>query len=304
MLDEILSRVFATGDLPRSRRALIVGIAFAIMIVVAVVDLETGNSLEWSVAYAACVAVIAWYGGMAPGLTGAALTSILSLTSAFAAGGPAAPGETLAALPIGFVLALFAATLAFLHDALRRSNDLARTDALTGAANVRAFREAAESELERLRRYGDVFTLAFFDMDDFKQVNDRLGHAAGDDLLHMFVDTMRERTRGIDFVARVGGDEFVLLMPHTGADASKVVLGKVRGDVSTHMDEHRWNADVSAGAVTFEAAPDSVDEMLRMADAAMYDAKHAGKGHTEFRVFTGAPLARAAGPANAVAPAV
>jgi diguanylate cyclase (GGDEF)-like protein len=296
MLDDLLGRVFATGDIPSRRRAFIVGAAFAIMVAVAMIDLETGNSLEWSVAYAACVAIIAWYGGAAPGLIAAALSAALSLTTALVGGGPAAAGETLAALPIGFVLALFAATLAFLHDALRRSNDLARTDSLTGAANVRAFREAAGSELERLRRYDVVFSLAFFDMDDFKEVNDRLGHAAGDDLLRMFVDTMEGQTRGIDVVARVGGDEFVLLMPHTGADAARAVLAKVRAEARAHMRENGWDADVSAGSVTFETAPDSVDDVLRMADDAMYEAKHAGKGRTEFRVFSGVASTTAAIP--------
>lgn len=303
MLEDLLGRVLATGYTSPRRRVLIVGVAFAVMFAVGFVDNMTGNVAEWSVVYAACVAVIAWYGGMAPGLIAAALSAAMSLATAIVGGGPAAVGEMLAALPIGFVLGLFAATLAFLHDVLRRTSDLARTDPLTGAVNTRAFDESAEAELAMLRRYGVVFSLAFFDMDDFKQVNDRFGHAAGDALLRMFVETMDRQTRVNDVVARVGGDEFVLLMPHTDSEAARVVLTKLRGEVETSMREYAWDADVSAGTVTFESAPDSVDDVLRIADRAMYDAKAAGKGRTEFRVFSGTALestaAACAGPAPA-----
>lgn len=98
---------------------------------------------------------------------------------------------------------------------------------LTGVANTRAFKELAATELERARRYGRTFTLATLDLDNFKAVNDTLGHATGDRLIHDVGQAIRHRLRRVDIVARIGGDEFVVVLPETGAAAAAIALAHV-----------------------------------------------------------------------------
>jgi diguanylate cyclase (GGDEF)-like protein len=106
--------------------------------------------------------------------------------------------------------------LSSLRGAWEREKIHARTDSLTGVSNARAFFEVAAVELARARRYQRPFTIAYLDLDNFKQVNDRFGHEVGDDLLQIVARTLREGSRASDFVARMGGDEFVVLLETLG----------------------------------------------------------------------------------------
>ncbi|HEX7169123.1 MAG TPA: GGDEF domain-containing protein [Acidimicrobiales bacterium] len=165
--------------------------------------------------------------------------------------------------------------------ALRRSaaaeRALSRLDALSGLMNARAFYEQAEAERRRAVRYRTPTTVAYLDIDDFKQVNDELGHAAGDDVLAATAEVLTESLRDVDIVARLGGDEFALVLPGTDEAASAVALDRVHGALRTLAADRRWPVGFSIGAVTFDAAPRSVDDMIGRADAVMYEVKKSGK---------------------------
>lgn len=178
--------------------------------------------------------------------------------------------------------------LAALRERLGREELLARTDALTQIANRRAFFEAANLELERARRHQRHITMAYVDVDDFKNVNDQLGHAQGDALLVAVAQTLREATRAVDTVARLGGDEFGLLLPETGAAEADPLLARLRAAILSAMVSGGWSVGVSIGAATFRTAPGSVDEMMARADELMYAAKRERKGSIRLGVFTGA----------------
>jgi diguanylate cyclase (GGDEF)-like protein len=184
--------------------------------------------------------------------------------------------------------------LSALHSRLEGEGQLARTDALTRIPNRRAFLEAAALELERCRRRPRPLTLAYFDCDDFKNVNDTLGHAQGDALLVTAAQTLRGSTRAIDTVARLGGDEFGLLLPETDAPTATMLLARVRAGLLGAMARGGWSVGFSVGAATFTTAPASVDDMLTRADELMYAAKRSAKGSIRLGVFepahaTGAP---------------
>src|SRR5205823_5425701 len=115
-------------------------------------------------------------------------------------------------------LALASSLVARLHSGILRERLLARTDPLTGAANARTFYEAVAVEAGRACRAARPLTLAYLDLDNFKQLNDRLGHAAGDAALVHVVQATRLNLRPADLLARLGGDEFALLLPETPAD--------------------------------------------------------------------------------------
>jgi diguanylate cyclase (GGDEF)-like protein len=161
--------------------------------------------------------------------------------------------------------------------ALENEAELARLDPLTRLANRRAFFELLEAERSRTIRYGRPLTLVYLDLDAFKQVNDSMGHAVGDELLKTVANTLRTSLRASDTVARVGGDEFSLLLPESGLGTAEVVLRKLQSRLLTAMHEQHWPVTFSMGAVTFLRLPESCDEMLHAADQLMYEVKTHGK---------------------------
>ncbi len=154
---------------------------------------------------------------------------------------------------------------------------LARCDALTGLANRRAFYERAESERKRAIRYTRPLSLAYIDLDNFKQVNDTSGHEAGDQLLVSVASVLQNNLRAEDFAARLGGDEFALLLPESGHAAAAFVITKLHRLLTSAMQEKGSAVTFSMGLVTYEVAPESAEQMVQKADELMYSVKHHGK---------------------------
>ncbi|MCA1630315.1 MAG: diguanylate cyclase [Acidobacteria bacterium] len=177
--------------------------------------------------------------------------------------------------------------------ALRRSHEhereLARTDELTGATNRRSFFEAAQSEINRARRHRHPFTVAYIDVDNFKELNDRGGHAAGDALLREVTRAIKANVREIDMVARLGGDEFVVLLPETDEAASRAVVSRVRKCLDDLAARRGWQVTFSIGVVTWTTPPRTVDTMIRQADDTMYEVKNTGKNRVAHHTVSGEP---------------
>ncbi|TAK01073.1 MAG: sensor domain-containing diguanylate cyclase [Chloroflexota bacterium] len=164
--------------------------------------------------------------------------------------------------------------LAFEQAQLRRARELAATDSLTGLANHRAFRDALAARMSESRRHASTFSILFCDLDRFKAVNDRHGHAIGDLLLHRVATAIRTAARSEDMVARYGGDEIALLLPGTG------LFGAL--DLARRLREAVLSADIGMGidltvgvAVYPEDAADP-ESLIARADAAMYAGKRLG----------------------------
>jgi diguanylate cyclase (GGDEF)-like protein len=164
-----------------------------------------------------------------------------------------------------------------LKSLLVKEQELARIDPLTTVPNRRAFYEALDKERVRSLRYHRPLTIAYVDLDNFKKVNDCLGHAVGDELLVQVAAGLRSNLRASDYVARLGGDEFAVLLPETDATAAELVLRKLRLRLLEEMEAHRWQVTFSIGAATFLDPPDSLDVIIRMADETMYAIKAHGK---------------------------
>jgi diguanylate cyclase (GGDEF)-like protein len=166
--------------------------------------------------------------------------------------------------------------------------ETARTDALTTLLNRRGFDERFELELERARRTSTSVALLVADLDRFKTLNDRYGHAAGDAALASVGRTLVRGCRAIDTVARIGGEEFAMLLPATGAQGGLELAERLRADVGQADDAGGDALTVSVGVVEFPGHGTTAEELMRAADQAMYRAKALGRDRT---VVCGSPEA-------------
>jgi diguanylate cyclase (GGDEF)-like protein len=163
-----------------------------------------------------------------------------------------------------------------LHGIVKRQ---AVTDELTGLANRRSFLESLETEFLRAERFQDVLSVVVSDLDDFKRVNDRFGHQAGDSVLRAFAELMGGRIRAIDVGARLGGEEFAILLPGTDAAGATALAENLRAAAAElrisigHRDVH---VTASFGVAAFPQAK-TADELMAAADRALYAAKREGK---------------------------
>lgn len=167
--------------------------------------------------------------------------------------------------------------------ALIREATNARTDGLTRVLNSRAFLEAVQQELSLQDRNGMPFTLVYLDLDDFKGINDRNGHAAGDRLLKTFAHILKNNVRIIDRVGRMGGDEFAILLKETGAENMPMVLERLRNALLEEMKQKAFPVTCSIGAVAIRTGM-SADEALKFADRMMYKVKKEGKNAIQYQV--------------------
>ncbi len=161
--------------------------------------------------------------------------------------------------------------------------ELAQTDPLTGLANLRAFRGRLEDELKRARRYRTPLTAVMADMDYLKPINDELGHAAGDRAIAAVATVIRAELRETDFGARYGGDEFVILLPHTSADEGRVLAERICARLKqTVVDVGGRTVPLGASfgvsCLPEDGAELAADALVAAADAALYRAKRAGRG--------------------------
>jgi diguanylate cyclase (GGDEF)-like protein len=157
---------------------------------------------------------------------------------------------------------------------------LATTDPLTGLPNRRYFFEVANVEFEKVRRFNAQASIIMMDVDAFKAVNDTHGHAAGDEVLRSICRRCRAMMRQSDVLARFGGEEFVVLLPHTtAADASKVaeLLRRTICEHTVQTSQRHIFVTASFGVTGVHADDASVDDALARADRALYQAKHAGR---------------------------
>ncbi len=254
-------------------------------------DYWTGYEIGLGFFYLFPIMLIAWCFGRAGGLLTAGICTIAWALVQFTAHHPCyAPNPLHLFWNSVMRLAVFSA-VAYLAASLRRAFDsewyLARTDPLTKATNRRHFLEILD--IENKRRYGrerHPFSVAFIDIDDFKQLNDVLGHHVGDLALSLIAGVLNKNLRDLDVIGRLGGDEFGILLPQTDAKSAQIVSERFLGEVAVAAQSRGWAIGLSVGVVTVAGGDTDVDRLLQLADATMYRAKRAGKNRIEYAVVT------------------
>ena len=169
-----------------------------------------------------------------------------------------------------------------LEDEIRKLSDEVSTDPLTQIANRRGLMRAFEAEQARVERQGTPLAVGLLDVDNFKKLNDQLGHQTGDEALKFLARRVSESLRPVDVVARYGGEEFVVMLPDTPLEEAQLVLTRLQRNLSAEFfthDTHKVFITFSAGVTTYRAG-EAIEAALDRADVALYEAKRTGKNRT------------------------
>lgn len=260
----------------KSIAALLAGIG---IVAIAVVDYTTGTELRIFPMYFLPLMLAAWYFSRGATIVFAILITLAWTGTQFLGGRTYTeewiwPVNVIAQAAVFLLVGLL---FAGLREAVNREREFARIDPLTGLPNSRSFYERVGSVLAVCRRNSEAATLAYLDLDNFKQVNDRKGHHRGDELLKSMADAMNESLRASDVAARIGGDEFVVLLAETDAAEAESALRKVRDRILKNQEFSNNDVTVSIGAASYPLAPPDITEMMKAADRVMYRVKASGK---------------------------
>lgn len=266
---------------------LLTGVGFLLVLVMGYIDYHTGPEFAFAIFYLFPIILVSYHVGKLAGVF-MSVASAITWYGAESLEGMAYSHRALlywnALMMVGFFL-IITFLLANLKTIQRRLLELANTDSLTGLCNSRTFREKTLEEMDRASRYRHSFTMVYLDLDNFKGVNDTLGHHAGDDLLCTVAHTLQQNSRVTDVAARLGGDEFAILLPETTPESADLYLHKIRRQLLDAMQAQSWPVTFSIGAITCTRVPGSVAEVLQLADRLMYAVKQEGKNSIRHEVF-------------------
>jgi diguanylate cyclase (GGDEF)-like protein len=245
-------------------------------------DLLAPEDVSHSFLYILPITFVAWFAGLRLGL-------LLSLVCAGLWAVNNIGGSLFISVwNVGSTLLFFITSAAMINkfrDMLTNEKILARTDPLTGAKNLRAFSELVEYDMLRAQRDRSPFSLAYLDLDNFKQVNDICGHSAGDELLTAIVANIVANLRKTDVVGRLGGDEFAIFLPDTDQPSAQIVLLKVSHELTKLMIDAECPTTFSMGVLTCERGIHSLDMLINYADTLMYEVKHSGKNNIRYATY-------------------
>jgi diguanylate cyclase (GGDEF)-like protein len=273
--------------LGQQSKPFLLSLSLLLVLIIGLADYLAGPEISLLVFFMLPIFLAVWFVGRRAGvlvsvLSGAVWTA-MAFTTTYKYSHPAIPFWNIFAR-LAFLL-IFANILTSLKKVLEHEQELARTDYLTGVANRRYFYELADMEIKRAHRHGRPFSVAYMDIDDFKEVNDLSGHSAGDLLLQTITARIKSDVRSIDTITRLGGDEFAILMPETSSEAARAVVSRIQQSLLRVVRQHNWPVTFSIGVATWTTPPDTVDELVKRADALMYEVKSSGKNRIGHEVF-------------------
>jgi diguanylate cyclase (GGDEF)-like protein len=275
------------------RRVFWTTVGVAVVSLIGWLDWITGPDIGFSLLYLIPVAIAGWRGGVTTAVIVGSFAGLSWLYADIAW----KTTETGIAISVwnaftrfviyisqGVLLALLRRDREKLRHVAARESALARTDSGTSLPNARAFVEAVEKELDRARESREAVCLLYLDLDNFKEINDRFGHAAGDEVLQRVADALQHSIRGHDMAARLGGDEFAVLLRGVDENVARAVSERIRARVAgigaAYPGSH---LGATVGVTWMAGAPESAQALLRAGDRAMYEGKTAGKDQVVVR---------------------
>jgi len=246
------------------------------------------NELSFAIFYLFPISAVAWLASVRLGFVSAVFAGLVWLLSDLAGG----HGYSDAYIPYANAsmrMLVFIVVVFLIMKAKRKIEEeekQANEDFMTKISNSRAFYNYCSLEIEKLKRYKIPFTLIYFDVDNFKKVNDSFGHSEGNGLLRGLAVTVRKNLRTTDIVARLGGDEFGILLIEAAQNDAREIAEKIKSRLEKKMKNKGWPVTFSMGSVTYYKSPDTVDNMIRIADEVMYNVKFSGKNRIDYAVYS------------------
>lgn len=253
--------------------------------IIGFIDYLTGYEIAFSVFYVVPISLVTWFTNQRLGLVASVTSAGVWLVADIASG----QSYSSPLVPFWNYLIRFTFFVIFtlLFSSLKSLLQLAHTDHTTSAMNSRYFYEIVQMEINRSQRNQHPFTVTYIDIDNFKAVNDQLGHVVGNQVLITLVNSIKNIIRKSDFIARLGGDEFAIFFPETDQEAARIILSKIQSDLMEVMRQKNWLITISVGVLTCKVAPHTTDEVIRMTDELMYSAKSDGKNRVKYSIYAG-----------------
>lgn len=253
--------------------------------IIGFIDYLTGYEIAFSVFYVVPISLVTWFTnqrlGLVASVTSAGVWLVADIVSGQSYSSPLVPFWNYLIRFTFFVI------ITLLFSYLKSSLQLAHTDHTTSAMNSRYFSEIVQMEINRSQRNRHPFTVTYIDIDNFKAVNDQLGHVVGNQVLITLVNSIKNIIRKSDFIARLGGDEFAIFFPETDQEAARIIFSKIQSDLMEVMRQKKWLITISVGVLTCKVAPHTTDEVIRMTDELMYSAKSDGKNRVKYSIYAG-----------------
>ncbi|MGB7539802.1 MAG: GGDEF domain-containing protein [Anaerolineales bacterium] len=271
----------------RMRKAFFLLLSIGLALLLGWIDYRTESEIVLSIFYLLPIGIAAWYvhetAGGAVSILSAAFAAYDTELQSGALAGNIWPGAwaTVSRLAFFLITVWLLGRQRRTMDSIRR---MAMTDSLTGAYNTRTFFDMLQKEMARSRRYNRPLSLIYLDIDNFKKVNDSHGHQMGNSVLAAVAAALRESVRRMDIVARVGGDEFSILLPEVDETAARSTVGRVQENLGRETAQKGCGVTVSLGAVTYRTMDYTADDIIRTADDLMYRVKRGGKNGALFAV--------------------
>ncbi len=292
MVDKILrfglmKRGFAVLDqLPRST---ILALSLSLVLGTGLIEGRIAPGLSCLVFYLLPITLTTWFMGLRPGLAIALLSSVVTAAAQILLQPNVQMPQILSS---GWNAVALLAVGGIVADLLHRvkvtdaiGQELSRIDAATGAINRRFFLELLEAEFNRAERYKFALTLAYIDLTNFNQLNEQLGHQAGDELLYQFIEQLSQALRANDVVARLDGNEFALLLPQTNDIQAQQVFTRLHPQMKEVLETESLHLEYSIGVATFLEMPDTFEELTAETEKLLKTIKTSGKNRLEYQIF-------------------
>jgi len=250
-------------------------IALIVSAAVGLLDHFIGPELSSAIFYVLPIAIAAWFGNRQHGFAISTIAAVIWLLTDMTSGREyyhpsVVYWNAFTRLAMFLVIAHL---LSSFRERLRLEETAADTDVLTGILNARGFYEKLELATRYAHRYQHPLTIAYIDLDNFKAINDTLGHSAGDRLLATVAQIFKAQLRHTDIIARLGGDEFAIVLTETDYASSNTAIKHLQQCLLDGMRNNNWPVTFSIGMVTFEQVPEGIREMIKTADDLMYSVK-------------------------------